>query len=391
MILTLNYTLLMRLYLFIFVLGLAEIHANVSSIDDVIKFDVNKDGSIEMQLNNTGLGIGTTPAAKLHVQGNTLLSGSLNFSAETVTTDTTLNVNSLIFVDTSSSNITLSLPSASQNSGRLYKIKRTSFSNDCHIIASDQIDGSTRLEMDHENQSLAYLELVSNGTQWLTLNKSDQISAVTASDNLVAWWKFNESSGSTYAIDSSGNGHHGTYTNFSTDDLGVSGKFNKSAHFDTTDDHVLIPSSAELELQQFTYSFWIKFKTLGNTDVILVYKTDAKPGNGAILFRKEAGDTIAAFLWDGVDYEPRTTASGTVALDIWYHIAVTYDQTNLTVYKDGVATSTARSFAVDYDTTNNLYLGNDGNASNSCDAQLDDLRVYNYALSSEEIQSLIAP
>lgn len=379
----------MKLLLSLFIAGLSGIHANVSSVDDQIKFDVNKDNSIEMRLDNTGLGIGTTPAAKLHVQGNTLLSGSLNFDAQTITTDITLSSNTLVFVDTSSTNITLTLPSASQNSGRLYKIKRTSFLNHCQLVSTDQIDGVTRLELDNEQQQLAYLELVSNGTQWLALNKSNQVSPVVSSDNLMAWWKFDESSGSTYAIDSSGNDHHGTYTNFSSEDLGVAGKLNKAAHFDTTDDHVLIPSSTELELQQFTYSFWIKFKTLGNTDAILVYKTDLKPGNGALLFRKEAGDTIAAFLWDGVDYEPRTTASGTVALDIWYHIAVTYNQTNLTVYKDGIAVSVARSFAVDYDTTNHLYIGNDGNGSNSCDALLDDLRIYNYALTSDEIQTLI--
>jgi hypothetical protein len=366
------------------------LHADLSSIDDEINFDINKDNTIEMKLNATGLGLGISPSERLHVQGNTILSGALDFGFQTISSNTTLASNTLIFADTSSDNIVITLPSASQYSGRVYKIKRTSFLNNCYIRSGDQIDHHSRLELDNEEHELAFCELVSNGSKWFTLNKSKLVTPVVSSENLVAWWKFDESSGSTTAIDSSGNEHHGTYTNFSSDDLGLAGKFNKSTYFDTTDDYTLIPSSSQLELQQFTYSFWVKFQTLGNTDVLLAYSTDVKVGFGAILFRKEAGDTIAAFLWDGADYEPRTTASGTVATDIWYHIAVTYDQNNLTVYKDGVATSTARSFTVDYDTTNNLILGNDGNASNSCDAIMDDVRVFNYALSSDEVQSLIS-
>ena len=69
----------------------------------------------------------------------------------------------------------------------------------------------------------------------------------------IAWWKFEEGSGTT-AFDSSGQNHNGTITNMSAADIGVTGKFENGLEFDTSNNHVFVPSDIEwLPLITFPY------------------------------------------------------------------------------------------------------------------------------------------
>ena len=57
--------------------------ADVKGDSGTIRFDSNSDRNPEMILNSTGLGIGITPTANLHVSSNAILSGDLKIGGAT--------------------------------------------------------------------------------------------------------------------------------------------------------------------------------------------------------------------------------------------------------------------------------------------------------------------
>jgi hypothetical protein len=95
----------------------------------------------------------------------TLLDGS-NTGITTVTSNTTLGSQRDVLVDATSGNITITLPLASSNSGRQYRIKKIDSSSNTVTIArtsSDTIDGATSQVISSQWVSLSPR---SNGTNW---------------------------------------------------------------------------------------------------------------------------------------------------------------------------------------------------------------------------------
>ena len=101
-------------------------HADLKSTTGTLKLDADGIGNADVTINSTGLGIGTTPSANLHVAGNSLISGSLSivdttsssnlaldgsigFSLQTISSNTTVT-HSHAIVDTSAGNLELRLP-----------------------------------------------------------------------------------------------------------------------------------------------------------------------------------------------------------------------------------------------------------------------------------------
>ncbi len=194
----------MRLVFILLLLPL-NLLASVKSNTGSIKFDSNNDSSEEMVLNSTGLGIGLTPTANLHINGNAVISdmlfignatgesnlninGSIGFNIEVVNSDTTLSGNSTVFVDTSSSNISLLLPSASSVTGRSYFIKKIDNSNDLWIFSDNNIDDQSILNLTTESTGYSFVSLMSNGSQWFITNLSSNTSFVDfINQDLILW------------------------------------------------------------------------------------------------------------------------------------------------------------------------------------------------------------
>lgn len=92
----------------------------------------------------------------------------------------------------------------------------------------------------------------------------------------------------------------------------------------------------------------------------------------------------------GAAANDQVTATAAVNADIWQHIVATFDGTNELLYVDGVLVkSAANAAALAYD-TNPALIGCDDNAgfSEHFHGVLDELRIYNRALSLTEIQNL---
>jgi hypothetical protein len=138
--------------------------ADVKSTNGVIQFDTTSDSQAEMTLNSAGLGIGTNnPSANLHVVGNAyiqdlVLGNAQEWSRTTISSNSTLGEtfsSPIIFVDTSSDNVTLTLPYAGNVSGKTLWIKKKSRSNLLTLqVASGNIDGEEKIFLGSSGKNL---------------------------------------------------------------------------------------------------------------------------------------------------------------------------------------------------------------------------------------------
>lgn len=139
--------------------------ADVKSTSGTLRFDSDGDGSAEVVLNDTGLGIGITPSTNLEVSGNSIftgtmaigvenassnlsVSGTISQSSSTLSDNTSSLLHSLNFLDTSSGNLRVDLPSPSTITGTTFTFKKTTHSNNVVIASSSGIDGYNRLVLE---------------------------------------------------------------------------------------------------------------------------------------------------------------------------------------------------------------------------------------------------
>lgn len=213
----------------------------------------------------------------------------------------------------------------------------------------------------------------------------------------VAHWKFDECEG-TVAHDASGNENHGTInigasgtqttagtcsTSLSAWGNGNSGKFSSSLSFDKTDDHILIATNTQLDLvnSPITLSVWVKWKGGGNQNYIV-----DKYSNKYSLTLNANGNHSPRF------YTPSTgslDAPNPISANEWHMISATHDGSTAKLYVDGVLVNQMAGSS-NRTAGGNLVIGCYVTCSSaySFDGQIDDVRIYNYALSSAQIMKV---
>jgi len=214
--------------------------------------------------------------------------------------------------------------------------------------------------------------------------------------SLVGWWKLDDGSGTT-AIDSSGNGNHGTLIN--------------SPEWQTTGDNVKVGSSA-LEFDfptdgSTTSSDYVDcgnkpdFNITDNITLALWVKSDGfrqryqyffskDTGNGGYSVIRNAETRNCRVVFNGLSGQYFATGSTVIDDDQWHHLAASYDISTGAVafYTDGLLeVSEAASGSIP---TNDLSLHIGGRDVRNCNAIIDDVRIYNRTLSEEEIQVVMA-
>ncbi len=196
---------------------------------------------------------------------------------------------------------------------------------------------------------------------------------------LVLSLHFDEGSG-TVAHDSSGYQNHGTLVNGPT---WTTGKFGKALRFDGVNDWVSVPDSPSLDITKtITIEAWVNWQAGGVTWHGIVSKGHSQP-YGLTL---NSPNKYVHFEWKGEYYYYCNTPAGSVSTNVWHHIVATYDRSKMRVYVDGVklAEKSLSDFSCG---TNNealrIGLGNNGEWFRG---MIDEVRIYNRALSEEEIR-----
>ncbi|MBN1169343.1 hypothetical protein JXA63_05665 [Candidatus Woesebacteria bacterium] len=213
------------------------------------------------------------------------------------------------------------------------------------------------------------------------------------SNGLVGYWKLDETSSPSY--DSSGNGNSGTWHNSADDSVGKFG--NAISLSSSTSDYVSISSSDDLNpTDAVTVALWVKpddsaksswqefvMKAQSNTVSLRQYNIRPQINTG--------------YLQGGVISEDGTALTTTaenviVPNDTWSHVAMTYDYIDSTVrlYMNGKLVQTEVEVGGKINTTDGaLALGRLGSYSAEYfDGDMDEVRVYNRALSPSEVEKL---
>jgi hypothetical protein len=207
---------------------------------------------------------------------------------------------------------------------------------------------------------------------------------------LVGWWKFDEGQGK--AIDWSGLNQHGVVYGGAESVYGYDGY---AINFDYADDYVELPIGETIStLSSATITTWVKFPNFGetlqrilnfgNNDMTVFMYLTANNTNGYLSFQitNDGGGT-------GAMIDTSTELSGG-----WDHVAVVINETNmtLTIYVDGsgVVSGPTQILPKDLGNTTANWLGRSQDGAVPPDpyfmGTLDDLRIYNYALTPDEIE-----
>jgi len=204
----------------------------------------------------------------------------------------------------------------------------------------------------------------------------------------VAAYSFNEGSGTT-AADASGNNLTGTLVNNPT--WVTTGKYDNALSFDGTNDYVAL-GNLDITGSALTISGWFKADTFQtNVDTRFVSKANstAESGHWWMLGQTNSGnDVLRARLKTGGITSTLIASSGTLIPGTWFHAALTYDGSMMRLYKDGVLVgSMTKTGSLDTNSSVAVNFGRNPDGSNHLDGVLDDVRIYNRALSVSEIVS----
>jgi len=200
--------------------------------------------------------------------------------------------------------------------------------------------------------------------------------AVTDS-TLVGWWTLDEGIGGT-AVDWSGHGNHGTLMG---DPQWVDGYHGGALDFDG-DDHV--DTGNATDLATWTIAAWVispeaPSGATGSGPVHREKNYQFDWNHSDEVFRGAAAMSVGG-TWHAASFD---TLKGRT----WYHLAATFDGTALTSYKNGVQVvrNTAAAGTPDAE-TGTLLIGRHSTASgNYFTGTVDDVRVYDRALTEAEI------
>jgi beta-xylosidase len=212
----------------------------------------------------------------------------------------------------------------------------------------------------------------------------------TAAATMVAHYPLDETSG-TVAVDASGSGRDGTYVGGATLTGG------EGVRLDGVDDHVKLPNNILAGLTSITVSAEVLIRASQATPYFIYGfgNTDAGGvGNGYLFSSGNAYRTsIATGNWST---EQTTASSSNLARDVWKTITYTLDDASNTarVYLDGVqvaqntnVTITPGSIGGGVTTAN--YLGRSVyTADRTLAGSLRDVRIYDSALSAQEVAAL---
>jgi len=228
----------------------------------------------------------------------------------------------------------------------------------------------------------------------------------------VAWYKFDECTGAiayNSVLNAKGEaaGMNGTITIGAQSDQdatgtctsgdsgdawynGASGKFNASLAFDGSDDKVVVTQDERINLianLPFSISYWVNLDRVDGT-----YQAPIMKGTFSSSFGHLIGTSskyLLIYTDDDVGSE-MTNTNFFVDADVgnWVMVTQTYDGDKIYVYKNGKYVNASASGITLTTNTSSLYMGINNNANYLMDGKLDDVRIYNYALTAVQVKQV---
>lgn len=204
------------------------------------------------------------------------------------------------------------------------------------------------------------------------------------------------------AQDVSGQGNHGNLINIATTTFYTPGKIGQGASFDGVDDYIQVNSPTSLDdLGPMSISAWVYPKSSGESAAgIIIHKSSGFGAFGWQFVIDSASTPGVLSPYFSRDYTTtdlqHIVTSGLVPINKWSHIILTWDGSvtaaNVKIYLNGaeVTYTTTIDGVGDLvsDSSSSMQIGNNTGGSRSFDGSIDDVRIYNRALSADEVRAL---
>jgi hypothetical protein len=236
---------------------------------------------------------------------------------------------------------------------------------------------------------------VFNYRRALTSRYADEVLA----DSPLLYWRLGEPSGAT-AVDATSNGRDGTYTNMSPNGTyGVTGALASDSDTaismtgDADHPRVRRAASTDWDNTNLTIEVWLQARSPDQNFAHIAQVGDSTVANwrwvlccrrntaGNPLQIRTASDTTGAL--------SSSTGSALIIDGGWHHIVVTWDGTEWAFWLDGSAIGTHTGDGPDTGVTNQPFVVGaddvDGTSGNDWEGELDEVALYDYALSSTRI------
>ena len=217
---------------------------------------------------------------------------------------------------------------------------------------------------------------------------------------LVGYWTFDgadtpwTSTTAATTLDTSGQNNTGTLTNMSQSTSPTIGKIGQGLNFDGSNDYVNVGTSLDFT-SPFTMTAWIKPKTVSTG--VSVYDGDNIIHKGGAASDPPYNKQLTLFGTNELGWFSETastnyvviTTGDAIIVNTWQLVTAVYNGTNMTLYVNGIAKGGPTAIEAPSAGSENVYLGGQtGGLGTSFDGTIDDVRIYNRALSIAEVEDL---
>jgi len=196
-------------------------------------------------------------------------------------------------------------------------------------------------------------------------------------ENPLTYWRLGETSGTT-AVDRTGR-YNGIYSYVTTGQAGaIAGDSNTAGRFNGISSRVSISDNPFDFTTSFSVSAWLKVNALVNNQIV------ASKLQGSNGWQFEADRAILSAKIGNKTYN--ATSAGVTA-NQWVHVVFVYDRTNsrMRFYSGGAPVGTSATTSTPGSNSHDLELGHETNANNCLNGYLDEVAVFNYALTDAQV------
>ncbi|MBU4397682.1 LamG domain-containing protein, partial [Patescibacteria group bacterium] len=205
----------------------------------------------------------------------------------------------------------------------------------------------------------------------------------------IAHWTFNEGLGTT-AYDESDHNNDGTLTNMDPATDWVSGKFNGALDFDGDNDYINAGSDDSLDnLNEFTYTVWLYPRGRGeNNEARIFDKRSSNPG-----FETQITTDYEFFAIRNCNTTNAMarTPDNTLKINQWQHLVVTYTNNDINIFVNGILQQNDQNSDCEGgladDSSETLFIGNYSTPIRTFDGLIDEVKIYNYALTADQVKT----
>jgi len=194
---------------------------------------------------------------------------------------------------------------------------------------------------------------------------------------LVAAYAFDEGTG-TGVADASGSGNAGS---IGTAAWTTAGKYGGALSFNGTSARVTVPDAPSLDLTgAMTLEAWVRPTSVGSWRDVVYKGNDSYylMGSSSLQSRPAAGGIFSGSYGE-------TFGPSALPLDVWTHLAATYDGQTLRLYVNGDQVASKPQVGSLAPSTHPLQIGGDAIYGQHFAGLIDEVRVYNRALTAAQI------